>query len=63
MLFQMKLLGQLNKTGFIFIRERSKILLVKQQLKWCKILQIPPDSIERKKKYMKTFIFQMWKQN
>ena len=32
-----------------FLREKSKILPIKQQLKWCIILQIAPDTINWKK--------------
>ena len=46
MLFQIELLGQSNKTAYTFLREKSKILPIKQQLKWCEILQIPPDFID-----------------
>ena len=49
MLSQIKLLGQSNKTAYTFLREKSKILPIKQQLKWCDILQIPPESIDWKK--------------
>ena len=51
MLSQIKLLGQLNKTSYTFLREKSKILPIKQQLKWCEILQIPSDFIDWKKIY------------
>ena len=51
MLTQIELLGQLNKTTYIFLREKSKILPIKQQLKWCDILQIPPKYIDWKKVY------------
>ena len=43
------LLGQSNKTVYTFLREKSKVLPINQQLKWCKILQIPSDSIDWKK--------------
>ena len=49
MLSQIELLGQSNKTAYTFLRKKLKTLPVKQQLKWCKILQIPPDSINWKK--------------
>ena len=49
MLSQTGLLGQLNKTAYTFLREKSKILPIKQQLKWCETLQIPPESIDWKK--------------
>ena len=49
MLSQIELLGQSNKTAYTFLREKSKILPIKQQLKWCDILQIPPESIDWKK--------------
>ena len=51
MLSQIKLFGQSNKTAYTFLREKSKILPIKQQLKWCDILQIPPESIDWKKVY------------
>ena len=51
MLSQIELLGQSNKTAYTFLREKSKILPIKQQLKWCEILQIPPESIDWKKTY------------
>ena len=41
----------MDKTAYTFLREKSKILPIKQQLKWCKILQIPPQSIDWKKIY------------
>ena len=34
-----------------FLKEKSKILPIKQQLRWCDILQIPSDSIDWKKIY------------
>ena len=51
MLSHIELLGQSNKTAYTFLREKSKILPIKQQLKWCDILQIPPESIDWKKVY------------
>ena len=51
MLSQIELLGQSNKTAYTFLREKSKILPFKQQLKWCDILQISPESIDWKKVY------------
>ena len=51
MLPQIELLGQSNKIAYNFLREKSKILPIKQQLKWCDILQIPPESIDWKKVY------------
>ena len=51
MLSQIELLGQSNKTAYTFLREKSKILPIKQQLKWCNILQIPSESIDWKKAY------------
>ena len=62
LLSQIELLGQSNKTAYIFLKEKSKILLIKQQLKWCDIIQIPPESIDWKK-VTKTIIFQLLKQN
>ena len=47
-LFQIELLGQSNKTAYTFLREKSEILPIKQQLKWCEILQILPESIDWK---------------
>ena len=55
MLSQITLFGQPNKTAYNFLKEKSKILLIKQQLKYCEILQIPPDSIHWK--YVYTFPF------
>ena len=51
MLSHIELLGQSNKTAYTFLREKSKILPIKQQLKWCDILQISPESIDWKKVY------------
>ena len=51
MLSQIELLGQSNKTAYTFLREKSKIFPIKQQLKWCDILQISPESIDWKKVY------------
>ena len=51
MLSQIELLGQSNKTAYTFLREKSKILPIKQQLKWFDILQITPESIDWKKVY------------
>ena len=51
MLSHIGLLGQSNKTAYTFLREKSKILPIKQQLKWCDILQISPESIDWKKVY------------
>ena len=51
MLSQMELLGQSNKTAYTFLREKSKILPIKQQLKWYDILQMLPESIDWKKVY------------
>ena len=39
------------KTAYTFLRKKSKILPIKQQPKWCEILQIPPESINWKKIY------------
>ena len=51
MLSHIELLGQSNKTAYTFLREKSKILPIKQQLKWCDILQTSPESIDWKKVY------------
>ena len=48
MLSHIELFGQSNKTVYT-LREKSKILPIKQQLKWCDILQIPPECIDWKK--------------
>ena len=37
MLSQIELLGQSNKTACTFLKEKLKILPIKQQLKWCDI--------------------------
>ena len=50
-LSHIELLGQSNKTAYTFLSEKSKILPIKQQLKWCDILQISPESIDWKKVY------------
>ena len=55
MLSQIGLLGQSNKTAYTFIREKSKILPIKQQLKWCNILQIFPESIDWEKVYKNNY--------
>ena len=49
------MLEQSNKTAYTFLREKSKILPIKQQLKWCDILQIPPESIDWKKVYANNY--------
>ena len=51
MLSHIELLGQSNKTAYTFLREKSKILPIKQQLNWCDILQTSPESIDWKKVY------------
>ena len=51
MLSPIELLEQSNKTAYAFLREISKILPIKQQLKWCDILQISPEFIDWKKVY------------
>ena len=51
MLSHIELLGQSHKTAYIFLTEKLIILPIKQQLKWCKILQIPLDYIDCKKVY------------
>ena len=59
MLSQIELLGQSNKTAYTFLREKSKILPVKQQLKWCDILQTPAESIHWKKVYKNNYFSTM----
>ena len=56
MLSQIELLGPSYKTANTFLGEKLKILPIKQQLKWCGILQIPADSLTGKN-YTKTIIF------
>ena len=51
MLSHIELLGQSIKRAYTFLREKSKILPIKQQLKWCDILQTSPESIDWKKVY------------
>ena len=55
-LSQIELLGQSNKTAYTFLREKSKILPIKQQLKCCDILQISPESIDWKKVYENNYV-------
>ena len=55
MLSQTGLVGKSNKTAYTFSREKSKILPIKQQLKRCETLQIPPDSIDWKKVYENSY--------
>ena len=40
------LLGKSNKTVYSFLRNKNKVLPIKQQQKWCEILQILPSSID-----------------
>ena len=51
MLSHIELLGQSNKTAYTFLKKKSKILPIKQQLKRCDILQTSPESIDWKKVY------------
>ena len=51
MLSQIELLGQSNKIAYSFLTEKFKILPIKQQMKWCEILQSPPDYIDCKEVY------------
>ena len=44
-------LGKTNKAVYNFLRENNKILPIKQQHKWCEILQMSPDSTDWKKIY------------
>ena len=57
MLSHIELLGHPNKTAYTFLREKSKILPIKQQLKWCDILQTSPESIDWKKSTRKQLFF------
>ena len=57
MLSHIELLGQSNKTAYTFLGEKSKILPIKQQLKWCDTLQIPSESIDWKKSIQKQLFF------
>ena len=43
---QIAALGSSNKTAYKFFRDKVKLLPVKQQLKWCDILQLPFDAID-----------------
>ena len=43
---QITTLGSSSKTAYQFLRDKVKILPVKQQLKWCNILQLPSDTID-----------------
>ena len=45
------LLGLSNKTVYTFLRNKNKVLPIKQQQKWCEILQILPSSIDWSKVY------------
>ena len=62
MLSQTELLGLSNKTAYTFFKEKSKILPIKQ-LKWCDILQMPPESIDWKKVYENNYYSKYYKQN
>ena len=48
-LTQIELLSKSNRTVYILLREKSKVLPIKQQLKWCKKLQTSSNSINWKK--------------
>ena len=45
------LLGKSNKTVYTFLRNKNNVLPIKQQQKWCEILQILLSSIDRSKVY------------
>ena len=45
------LLGKSNKTIYTFFRNENKVLPIKQQQKWCEILQILSSSIDWSKVY------------
>ena len=47
----MALLGKSNITVYTFLRNKNKVLPIKQQQKWCEILQILPSSIDWSKVY------------
>ena len=49
------LLGKSNKTVYTFLRNKNKILPVKQQQKWCETLQILPSSIDWSKVYYNNY--------
>ena len=43
---QITALGSSSKTAYKFLKDQVKVLPVKQQLKWCGILQLPSDAID-----------------
>ena len=45
------LLGKSKKTVYTFVRDKNKVLPIKQQQKWCEILEILPSSIDWSKVY------------
>ena len=45
------LLGKSNKTVYTFLSKKNKVLPIKQQQKWCDILQILPSRIDWSKVY------------
>ena len=45
------LLEKFNKTVYTFLRNKNKVLPIKQQQKWCEILQILSSSIDWSKVY------------
>ena len=45
------LLGKFKKTVYTFLRNKNKVLPIKQQQKWCEILQTLPSSIDWSKVY------------
>ena len=47
--------GKSKKTVYSFLRNKNKVLPIKQQQKWCKILQILPSSIDWSKVYYNNY--------
>ena len=45
MLTQIELLSKSNRTVYAFLREKSLVFPIKQQLKWCENLQTSSNSI------------------
>ena len=50
-LTQIEVLNISNRTVHAFLREKSKVLPIKQQLKWCESLQTSPNFMNWKKIY------------
>ena len=68
-LTEIELLSNSNRTVCAILREKSKVLPIKQQLKWCESLQTSSNSINWKKIYENDYFstietilrsFQIW---